>query len=186
MNDYTEELNQFTEQLKHYETVKVSNMPDIDLYMDQVITFITKQLSNFSKEEPDKIITPSMINNYTKDGIIPRPVNKKYNKTHLMSILMLCVFKQILPINDITAFIDKEREENICQLYEKFSQTQNELVQKISERISGSLHETEHSGNDKELLRQLSMELVIEANILSSFAKKILHTIEEKPKNQKK
>lgn len=186
MNDFTAELNQWTEQLKNYETIKLSNMPDIDLYMDQVITFITKQLSNFSKEELDKIITPSMINNYTKDGIIPRPVNKKYNKSHLSSILMLCVFKQILPINDITMFIDKEKEENIFQLYDTFSTMQNDLVQKISQRISDSLLEIENSDNDKEQLKKLSMELVIEANILSSFAKKILHTIDDKPKNQKK
>ncbi len=187
MNDLTKELNQWTEQLKNYETIKLSNMPDIDLYMDQVITFITKQLSNFSKEELDKIITPSMINNYTKDGIIPRPVNKKYNKSHLSSILMLCIFKQILPINDITIFIDKEQEERIFQLYDTFSLMQNDLVQKISQRISDRLLEIEDSADDdKEQLKKLSMELVIEANILSSFAKKILHTIDDKPKNQKK
>lgn len=184
LSEKAEVLNQWNEQLIAYEMIKIAQMPDIDLYMDQVITFITKQLSIFSKEEPDKIITPSMINNYVKDGIIPRPNNKKYNKTHLISILMLCVFKQILPINDITIFIDKEQEKTNFGLYEEFSQMQNNLVQKVSNRLSASLQETEE-GNETEQLKQLSMEMIIEANILSAFAKKIIHTIEEKPKSHK-
>ncbi len=180
MNEITENLRQWTDQLKNYEIIKIENMPDIDLYMDQVITFVTKQLSVFSKEEPDKIITPSMINNYAKDGIIPRPVNKKYNKAHLTSILVLCLLKQILPINDISAFIDKEHDEDLLSLYGGFSLKQNELVQKASERLSAAL-ENIGEGSETEQLKKLSLEMVIEANILSSFAKKILHTISEKP-----
>lgn len=181
MNELIESLDQWAKQLNYYEIIKIDNMPDIDLYMDQVITFVSKQLSIFSKEEPDKIITPSMINNYAKDGIIPRPVNKRYNKAHLTSILVLCLLKQILPINDISAFIDKEHDEDLFSLYESFSQKQNELVQKTSERLSSALEDIKE-GTEKEQLKQLSLEMVIEANILSSFAKKILHTVGDKPK----
>ena len=141
-------LNSILSSFSRIDYVKPDDIPNIDLYMDQVITFISKQLEAFTNES-DKIITPSMINNYTKDGIIPRPVNKKYNKTHLTSILMMCVFKQILPINDITIFIDKAQEENISKQYDIFAEMQNDQVRKIAERLDQVLKQT---GDDAVLL----------------------------------
>jgi len=183
MNRKAETLKEWNEPFNHYEIITTDNMPDIDLYMDQVITFVTKQLGAVS-DEPEKIITPSMINNYTKNGIIPRPVNKKYNKTHLTSILMMCIFKQILPINDITIFIDKAQEENISRQYELFSQMQNEQVRQIAARFDEELSRAEEDETDLELLK-MAMEMIIEANMLSVYAKKILHTLKEPEKSKK-
>ena len=184
MNSKAEQLREWNEPFKEYQIITAESMPDIDLYMDQVITFISKQLEAFTNES-DKIITPSMINNYTKDGIIPRPVNKKYNKTHLTSILMMCVFKQILPINDITIFIDKAQEENISKQYDIFAEMQNDQVRKIAERLDQVLKQTGDDESDIALLK-IAMEMIIEANTLSSYAKKILHTIKSAEEKTKK
>lgn len=78
-------------------------LPNIDLYLDQVVTLMEEYLGNVSKEE--KIITKTMINNYVKHGILKSPENKKYNKEHLAKIIVICILKQIYSINDISKLI---------------------------------------------------------------------------------
>ena len=68
-------------------------LPDIGLYMDQVITLMDR---TFSPALPKGEMTKSMVNNYVKVGMIPRPVGKKYDREHLAMLLMICVFKQAL------------------------------------------------------------------------------------------
>ena len=80
-------------------------LPEIDLYMDQVIVLMEKYLSFHKTNENDTIITHSMINNYVKQGILPAPEKKKYNKTHLAYLMVICVLKQVYSISDIGKLI---------------------------------------------------------------------------------
>ena len=80
-------------------------LPDIELYMDQVITLMGKFFGWLSPQG-EQILTPSMINNYVKIGILPAPVKKKYSRSHLFRLIIICVMKRILPINDISALIE--------------------------------------------------------------------------------
>lgn len=179
-----EELLGWNEPLKTFDMIDIDRMPDLALYMDQVITFITQQLEEFAVEG-DKTITPSMINNYTKNGVLPRPVNKKYNKEHLSSILMLSVFKQIIPINDAKALIHKDDTEAIFARYEDFAAIQKTQVRDRAESLEKALREIE-TDEDKEALLKLSVQMIVEANILSIYAKKILHTLNEEKKTKTK
>ena len=179
-----EELLRWNEPLKEFDMIDIDRMPDLALYMDQVITFITQQLEEFAVEG-DKTITPSMINNYTKNGVLPRPVNKKYNKEHLSSILMLSVFKQIIPINDAKALIDKDDTEAIFARYEDFAAIQKTQVRDLAGSLEKSLCEIE-TDEDKEALLKRSMEMIVKANILSIYAKKILHALNEETKTKTK
>ena len=80
-------------------------LPDIELYMDQVITLMGKYIGGLSSSgEP--LLTSSMINNYVKNNIIPPPVKKKYSRTHLFRLIIICVMKPVLPINDIGTLIE--------------------------------------------------------------------------------
>lgn len=84
---------------------KWEDLPDIELYMDQVITLMTKYFGGLSPSgEP--IITSSMINNYVKNEVIPAPVKKKYSRTHLFRLIIICVMKPVLPIPDISRLIE--------------------------------------------------------------------------------
>ena len=84
---------------------KWEGLPDIELYMDQVITLMTKYFGGLSANgEP--LLTPSMINNYVKNEIIPAPVKKKYSRTHLFRLIIICVMKPVLPIPDIGRLIE--------------------------------------------------------------------------------
>ena len=80
-------------------------LPDIELYMDQVITLMGKYFGWLSPQD-EPVLTPSMINNYVKIGIIPAPIKKKYSRTHLFRLIIICVMKRVLPINDIAALIE--------------------------------------------------------------------------------
>lgn len=80
-------------------------LPDIDLYMDQVLIFTEKQLAAFQVPS-ENLLTASMINNYVKAGMIPKPIKKKYTKVHLAYILAITVLKQVVPIVQVRDGID--------------------------------------------------------------------------------
>lgn len=86
-------------------------LPELELYMDQVVSLMERYLSvvNIQPEgldETDKIITPSMVNNYVKKGYMPAPIKKKYSKEHLAYLFIICTMKQSLPIPVIHTFIE--------------------------------------------------------------------------------
>lgn len=107
-----------------------SELPEIDLYMDQIIMLMEKYLGTTHK---DKLITPSMINNYVKLGIIPPPDKKKYSKTHIAYLIIICSLKQVMPIPDIKILIEERLKkysiEELLNEYSKlFSNTINKVV----------------------------------------------------------
>lgn len=81
--------------------IKPDAIPDIDLYMDQVTTFMDANLVHSKRYENDKILTKTMINNYAKNNLLPPPVKKKYSKEHILLLIFIYYLKNILSINDI-------------------------------------------------------------------------------------
>ena len=81
-------------------------VPDIDLYMDQITTFMDTHLASCKRYPDDKILTKTMINNYTKNDLIPPPVKKKYSKEHLLLLIFVYYMKDFLSISDIKALIE--------------------------------------------------------------------------------
>lgn len=82
-----------------------NELPDIDLYLDQVVNYLERYLESYSVNKEDKIITKTMINNYVKQGIMPAPEKKKYNRTHIAYLLVICILKQVYSISDIGKLI---------------------------------------------------------------------------------
>ena len=89
---------------------KWEEIPNIDLYMDQIITYLDNSLCTIIKSNDadtnNRIITKTMINNYVKQNIIPAPVNKKYNKIHIAELIVICILKEVYSISDIKKLID--------------------------------------------------------------------------------
>ena len=80
----------------------LDDIPDIELYMDQVTTFMDNRLKNAARNpEVDKILTKTMINNYAKNDLLPPPVRKKYSREHMLLLIFIYYFKGILSISDI-------------------------------------------------------------------------------------
>lgn len=99
-----------------------SELPTIQLYMDQVIELVNTSLEiwNVSGEN---VLTSSMVNNYVKLGIIPPPEKKRYSRTQLAYLLIICLLKQIMPISDIKVFIESQRKFKECdELLDSFAQ----------------------------------------------------------------
>lgn len=100
-------INSIVESLNRIQHIKVDDIPNIDLYMDQVTTFMEKKLKNTARNpEEDKILTKTMINNYAKNNLLPPPVKKKYSKEHVLLLIFIYYYKGILTINDIQSLLN--------------------------------------------------------------------------------
>ena len=88
--------------LDRIDYIRQDDIPDIELYMDQVTTFMDSRLKNAARNpEVDKILTKTMINNYAKNDLLPPPVRKKYSREHMLLLIFIYYFKGILSISDI-------------------------------------------------------------------------------------
>ncbi len=100
-----DELISLINELSLLDDIKLTDIPDMNLYMEQVTTLIDDKLGHLKRSDEDKILTKTMINNYTKSGILMPPKNKKYNKQHIILLVLIYYLKQILTINDIHALL---------------------------------------------------------------------------------
>jgi len=134
-------LASILESLDRIDYIKPEDIPGIDLYMDQVTTFMEKQLSRSKRFPDDKILTKTMINNYAKNHLLPPPEKKKYSREHLLLLVFIYYFKGFLSINDIQTLLSP--------LTEKYFQTEDGLS--LQDIYSGVFY-LEHS--QIELLKQ--------------------------------
>lgn len=96
-----ESIIDILKKLNEIDYIDPDEIPNIDLYMDQVTTFMDEHLAACRRTDDDKILTKTMINNYTKNNFLPPPVKKKYSKEHMYLLIFLYYFKNVLSINDI-------------------------------------------------------------------------------------
>ena len=99
-------------------------LPNIDLYTDQVVSLIEESLIvlvPLKDSKKDKFITKTMINNYVKQGILKSPINKKYGKSHIAKLIVICILKHVYSINDINSLIKLALETSGIEVsYNKF------------------------------------------------------------------
>lgn len=141
-------------------------LPNIDLYLDQVVTLLEDYLKNLvslkDDDKKDKVITKTMINNYVKHGILKPPVNKKYNKTHLARLIVICILKQVYSINDINALIKLALETSGIEIsYNKFC-----IV--IEKSIDSTFNKKDFTYDE-----EMTEERYILKNVVQSFANKL-------------
>ncbi|MCH5266237.1 MAG: DUF1836 domain-containing protein [Lachnospiraceae bacterium] len=96
-----ESIMDIIRKLNETDYINPEDIPGIELYMDQVTTFMDEHLASCKRLDDDKILTKTMINNYTKNDLLPPPVKKKYSKEHMFLLVFLYYFKNVLSINDI-------------------------------------------------------------------------------------
>ena len=96
-----ESIMDIISKLRDIDYINPEDIPNIDLYMDQVTTFMDARLASCKRSDDDKILTKTMINNYTKNNLLPPPEKKKYSKDHLILLTMIFYLKNIISINDI-------------------------------------------------------------------------------------
>ena len=155
-NELNEKIKKWDEALKSYALPSWDELPELNLYMYQVVILMEKYLSVYCKyPTDDKLITPSIINNYVKLKVIPSPVKKKYSKIHLVYLIMVCTLKQCLSISTLKSIIPIETDEQtLKEIYETFRQHAKVAFEAVAEKVndfktdeddlivSDSLHET--------------------------------------------
>lgn len=139
-----EKMKKWSEALRSYELPAWNELPELNLYMDQVIILMNKYLKIYCENpEEDKLITPSIINNYVKLKVIPSPIKKKYSKIHLAYLIMVCILKQCLSISTIKNIIPlTEDEEKIKNIYEIFCRNSKSALEEVADKITSSENET--------------------------------------------
>ncbi len=104
--DNNDLLNSILESLDRVQYISPEDIPDIDLYMDQITTFMDSRLHSSARNPgEDKILTKTMINNYAKNDLLPPPLKKKYSKEHVLLLIFIYYYKGILSIQDIQTLL---------------------------------------------------------------------------------
>lgn len=142
-------------EIANFHIPRWEELPNLDLYVDQVICFLDDALSNYaSKEKEGHVITKSMINNYVKHTVIKPAINKKYNKEHIATLFVICILKPLYSINDIATMIKSATKTIPMQIiYNNFC---NELEDAISAIFAGKEYIPEEQTTfDKYVLKRL-------------------------------
>lgn len=185
MEENGQKLWNWVETVLDYDPISWERLPELELYMDQVITLMNKELEPFAVSG-ERLLTPSMINNYVKDGVLPRPNQKKYSKEHLSRLLMICLLKSVLSLPQINDTLrGLTATQPIDMLYQDFADAQSIALREVAERIEALSEPSE------ETMYQLAIGLALEANARRIAAARILDclrpsTAEEAAKEPKK
>jgi hypothetical protein len=144
-------LNSILDSMDRIQYIKLEDIPNIDLYMDQVTTFMDSKLKKSTRnQEEDKILTKTMINNYTKNELLPPPEKKKYSRDHIIMLIFIYYYKGILSINDIQSlltpikenFFDTDKEFDLGNIYKEIFALEKGQVKEVKEDI---IKKFEHS-----------------------------------------
>lgn len=129
--------------LKRIDYIKPDEIPNIDLYMDQVTTFMDEHLKSSKRYADDKLLTKTMINNYTKNNLLPPPIKKKYSKEHMLLLIFIYYFKNILSISDIQSifnpltekFYDSDANINLETIYKDVFSLEEEQIDALTKDV---------------------------------------------------
>lgn len=160
-------------EIANFHIPRWNELPNIDLYIDQVICFLDDSLSKYvNKEKDGHVLTKTMINNYVKCSIIEPTKNKKYNKEHISNLFIICILKQIYTISDIGKIIKLlTQKDTIDKAYDLFC---SELENSISIIFAGKEQsESKEITYDKYILRNVIMSFVNKLYVDKVFLKNI-------------
>ena len=147
-------LFQHLDSLDH---IKVEDIPQIDLYMDQVTTFMEKHLGELKRYPEDKVLTKTMINNYAKNNLLPSPVRKKYTQDHILLLVFIYYFKNLLNFNDIETILSYITEHHfgeaplpLSQVYTEVFTMEHSQMDKLKDDVKAKFETAEKTFSDVE------------------------------------
>ena len=149
-----QELEELKRKLEQERPADWDELPDLALYMDQLVSYMPRQLIRFGTEE---ILTSAMVNNYIKDGLVPRAEGKRYSRAHLAFLTAVCALKKVLSVKDISVLLEAVRNDRPAQ----------ELYADVTRVMDDALGQTAHSLDDQTpaeqlpQLPQLALELAL-------------------------
>lgn len=201
--DNREYIMQIIKNLQNIDYIKPSEIPNIDLYMDQVTTFMDEHLNASKRYPDDKLLTKTMINNYTKNSLLPSPNKKKYSKEHMLLLIFIYYFKNILSINDIqtlfepmtSRFYNSKEGISLEEIYEEVFQLEKEQIDDLLKDVvrkynkASKSFENAENPEDQEFLQLFAFICMLSFDV---YTKKMIierlldQTLSQKTKKDKK
>lgn len=156
-------------ELEDFNLPEYKELPDIALYMEQVVGYIKECLEQFSNKE-DSIITPFMVNNYVKAKIINPPKDKKYNRDHIGYLIAISMLKSVVSMRDIAVFIDLDHKSDLYtdkqNLYSFFKSIENESLKNVIHKVKTRAEVFKKANNSKKNKKgNFSEDLYEQANL---------------------
>lgn len=199
--DKNDLLNSILASISRIDYVKSADIPNIDLYMDQVTSFMEKQLKSSKRYPEDKILTKTMINNYAKNDLLPPPVKKKYSKEHLLLLTFIYYFKNILSMRDIEMllhpiterYFQTDNSVTISQIYDEVCNFELERTKILQEDIKAMYQNSKETFSDapeeeKDLLQFFSFicSLSLDVYVKKLLIEKLIDELPEPTDKKKK
>ena len=195
-------LNSILASIARIDYVKPEDIPNIDLYMDQVTTFMDEHLQASKRHEDDKVLTKTMINNYAKNHLLPSPEKKKYSKEHVLLLIFIYYFKNLISIKDIETLLDPitkkyfQNEDkdglNLKDIYEEVFELENERIDATSKDIAkaytqamGTFTDLPESEQEYLLFFAFICSLSFDVYVKKMIIEKLIDQLPE-PKHEKK
>jgi hypothetical protein len=191
MNYFLDDIMKLVDEVSQFNEISSSEIPNIDLYMDQITTLFDNKLSHHKRNDEESILTKTMINNYAKAKILTPIKNKKYTKEQIMLLILIYNLKQTLSLDDIklllTPIINQLNSStssfNLEELYENFLKVKKDQNNNFTstflkdldyEKSSINLEDSENLSTEHIIL--LVLTLINSANIQKRMAEKIIDT----------
>ena len=177
-------INSILESISRIDYIKPEDLPNIDLYMDQVTTFMESQLASTKRYPDDKILTKTMINNYAKNDLLPSPDKKRYSKEHMLLLIFIYYFKNILSINDIQTllgpitekYFKSDTDKNLTYIYNEVFSLEHAQIENLKKDLVKRYSAAESTfedapEEDQEFLKQFSFICLLSFDV---YVKKML------------
>lgn len=190
MSQWKNEVEGIAREMSRAPQIQPEEIPDLEIYMDQLTTYLDKRLSFYSREAEAPFITRSMVNNYSKARLLPPPVSKRYSRIHMMVLSLICQLKRLFTIQDLGRLLAPVSQEKQTEgLYRLFLEAQREVFARTPEITKELLAPRDGEGDGLEEKSALVVQLAVRAQRDLLLAERILDTMEtpaEQERREKK
>ena len=165
-------------QVEHRSDISSNQIPSLDLYIDQIMTLFDIELSDNKRYEDDKVLTKTMINNYSKAGILKPIKGKKYSKEHILQMLLIYSLKNTISIGEIKKVLQPyhQSDESIEPIYEQFLNEKKDLSNHITKELQSFIESKNLDLNDPKQLTITLLLICAISNQFQTIAESILDT----------
>lgn len=176
-----QELDTWNNKMQTKKLPRWSDLPEFEVYMDQVIVLMQKYLGEYFEYLEDSVVTSSMINNYVKQKVMPAPENKKYSRTHLSYLIIICMLKPVMSIQDIHDIIEyKLAEGDISSVLDWFVEIyESQFVSFLSGTTELLKSSDIKSLNDSVTASNVAFRMGIEASVTRNISLTLINKVKK-------
>ena len=160
--DYKEKTLELAENALEWNLVSLKDIPRIPLYMEQLTSFFDEALAGARRNGDDKILTKTMINNYTKEGTLPRPNGKKYSREHTIRLMYIFMLKQVLSLQDIKQMFElMDVDKNSESMYGTYLEMVNDYKEQHLSNLVARMGKVEEKLVEKGIYNDENFEMML-------------------------